>query len=199
MAASIIRILYLRKAFAETADPTFDFIPYAVTTQSQSTLSVMLACSLMLKPFTALLHATRSQTPNHKAGGYCKHWSGTTVGGTPYESYTSFASHVQIIKEPLPSIQASMSTPTSPAASRHSLTDDILLPEILLPSKYTKAPPRPPPPSDAQRPDLSMFTKKTMIKEPPMVTRLGSARSTERGKAWEKVGKDRSLKARGLA
>jgi hypothetical protein len=40
-----------------------------------------------------------------------------------------------------------------------------------------------------------MFTKTTMLREPPAVTRLGSMRE----KTWERVGRDRSLKARGLA
>lgn len=43
-------------------------------------------------------------------------------------------------------------------------------------TKYAKAPPRPPPPSEEQRPDLSMFTKNGTLREPPMVTRLGSGR-----------------------
>tara|TARA_R110002003_G_scaffold112_22_gene9758 strand:- start:1294 stop:1488 length:195 start_codon:yes stop_codon:yes gene_type:complete len=64
-----------------------------------------------------------------------------------------------------------------------------------MPTRYAKAPPRPPPPKDEERPDLSMFTKTTMLREPPAVTRLGSVRE----KAWERVGRDRSLKARGLA
>lgn len=88
-----------------------------------------------------------------------------------------------------------MSTPTSPAASRNSLNEDILLPEILLPTRYTKAPPRPPPPRDEERPDLSMFTKTTVLRQAPAVTRLGSVR----GKAWERIGKERSLRERGLA
>ncbi|CAO2657993.1 Nn.00g072530.m01.CDS01 [Neocucurbitaria sp. VM-36] len=198
VAASIIRLLYLHHAFSDSADPTFDFVPYAITTQCHSTLSVMLACSIMLKPIQNLLQAPRIQSLKPKSG-HCKHWSDTTVGGTPYETYDTFATKSQIVKEPLTSIQASMSTPTSPTTSRNSLSNDILLPDILLPSKYTKAPPRPPPPPEAQRPDLTMFTKKTIIREPPMVTRLGSIRDKESGRAWEKVGKDRSLRVRGLA
>ncbi|KAH7394457.1 hypothetical protein BKA66DRAFT_601057 [Pyrenochaeta sp. MPI-SDFR-AT-0127] len=196
--ASITRLLCLRGAFSDTADPTFDFIPYGVTTQCHSTFSVILACGLILKPFTTLLQAARSQLKRPKSG-HCKHWSGTTVGGTPYESFDSFTTNLEIIKEPLPTIQASMSNPTSPAVSRDSLSHDILLPEILLPSKYTKAPPRPPPPAEDQRPDLSIFTKKTVLRETPMVTRLGSVRDNQRGKAWERVGEERSLWARGLA
>lgn len=158
----------------------------------------MLACSLVLNPLTNLLQVSRSQ-PQQSKQGHCKHWSGTTVGGTPYESFDSFATKLEIIKEPLNAIQASMSNPTSPAASQNSLSHEVLLPEVLLPTKYTKAPPRPPPPSDDQRPDLSMFTKKTVIREPPMVTRLGSVRANQRGKAWERIGETRSLQARGLA
>ncbi|KAF1851504.1 uncharacterized protein K460DRAFT_401525 [Cucurbitaria berberidis CBS 394.84] len=203
VAASIIRLLYLQRALSPSADPTFDFIPYAITTQCHSTLSVLLACSLILRPLTDLFRVTRSQQAQKPKPGHCKHWSGTTVGGTPYETFdsTTATANPQIIKEPLPSIQASMSTPTSPVASRNSLTTtDVLLPDILLPVKYAKAPPRPPPPSDAQRPDLTMFTKKTIIRQPPVVTRLGSVvRGDEGSRAWEKVGKERSLRERGLA
>jgi hypothetical protein len=85
-----------------------------------------------------------------------------------------------------------MSTPTSPAASRHSLDDDILLPEIPVAGRFTKAPLRPPPPSDEERPDLSMFRQKTVIRAPPMVTRLGSV-----GDGGFVRGK--SLRDRGLA
>lgn len=196
IAASCIRLVYLERALAPAPDPTFSYIPYSITTQCHSTLSVILSCMPAFKPLTDLVRADRlTLTPKSR---HSKHWSGTTIGGTPYESYTSFGkSSTQIIKEPLHSIQRSMSTPTSPAASRNSLhaTEDILLPEILMPTRYAKAPPRPPPPKDEERPDLSMFTKTTMLREPPAVTRLGSVRE----KAWERVGRDRSLKARGLA
>jgi hypothetical protein len=131
-----------------------------------------------------------SQT-NFKPRRHSKHWSGSTIGskaigGIPYESYESFGSKSRIIiQEPLHSIQRAMSTPTSPAAS------DILLPEIMLPrTKSTKAPPRPPPPSDEERPDLSMFTKTTICPKKPTVTMLGSG--------WEKAAKTKSLKERGL-
>ncbi|KAJ4366195.1 hypothetical protein N0V83_007830 [Neocucurbitaria cava] len=208
VAASIIRLLYLHQAYSDTTDPAFNFIPYAITTQCHSMLSVMLSCSLMLAPMKTLLQAPPSHTQKQKPR-HSKHWSGTTIGGTPYETYDTFATTTtkpHIVKEPLTSIQASMSTPTSPATSRKSLLDnnnDILLPDILLPTTkyYAKAPPRPPPPPEEQRPDLTMFTKKTtIIREPPMVTRLGgSVRDKESARAWEKVGKDRSLRARGLA
>jgi hypothetical protein len=162
----------------------------------------------MLSPITAVRHAPQPHhTTPKRHSRHSKHWSGTTIGGTPYESYDSFATHYksrsQITKEPLPSIQASMSSPTSPSASRKSLahhTDDVLLPDILLPARYAKAPPRPPPPTEDQRPDLSMFTKKTVLREPPMVTRLGSIRDMERsqGPRWETVGKERNLRGKGL-
>ena len=188
IAASCTRLTYLQQALSADSDPTFNSIPYAITTQCHSTLSVILSCTLALKPLTTLLHIPKPRT-------HSKHWSGTTIGGAPYESYESFGSKPQIIREPLHSIQRSMSGPTSPAASRNSLNEEILLPEILLPSRFTKAPPRPPPPTDEERPDLSMFTKTTVLREPPVVTRLGSVRI----KAWEKVGKERSLGERGLA
>jgi hypothetical protein len=86
-----------------------------------------------------------------------------------------------------------MSTPTSPAASRKSLiasskasvNQDIILPDITMPLNYQKAPPRPPtrppPPCERDRPDLSMFTKTTVLRDcpavvttAPPVTRSGS-------------------------
>ncbi|KAF2820262.1 hypothetical protein CC86DRAFT_118934 [Ophiobolus disseminans] len=191
IAASSIRLVFLEQALSHT-DPTFTYIPYAITTQCHSTLSVILACTLALRPLTNLLDPGISQH-SLKHRRHSKHWSGTTIGGTPYESYDSFAlnSKSHIIREPLHTIQRSMSAPTSPATSRNSLNEDILLPEVVLPSRYTKAPPRPPPPRDEERPDLSMFTQTTIIREPPMVTRVGSVRS--------KVARGKSLKERGLA
>ncbi|KAH7080084.1 hypothetical protein BKA63DRAFT_234704 [Paraphoma chrysanthemicola] len=199
IAASCVRLVYLERALSPSPDPTFSYIPYAITTQCHSTLAVVISCMSALKPLNNLLRAGRI-SPTSKSR-HSKHWSGTTIGGTPYESYTSFGtSSTQIIREPLHSIQRSMSTPTLATASRSSLTptEDILLPEILMPTRYAKAPPRPPPPRDEERPDLSMFTRTTMLRKPPAVTRLGSVRE----KAWERherVGRDASLTARGLA
>ena len=189
IAASSIRLVYLQQALSPT-DPTFKYIPYAIATQCHSTLSVILSCALALKPLTTLLDPTQSHHPPKRR--HSKHWSGTTIGGTPYEYYDSFAldSKAQIIREPLHTIQRSMSTPTSPAASRHSLDEEILLPEIVLPSR---SPRRPPPPRDEERPDLSMFTKTSVVREPPMVTRLGSVRREK------EVGRGKSLRERGLA
>jgi hypothetical protein len=168
------------------SNPTFNYIPYAIITQTHSTLSIIFSCTLTLQPLINLLHTARS-TPPSSPRRHTKHWSGSTIGGTPYESYESFGSKTHIIQEPLQTIQSSMSTPTSPAASH----DDIILPEILLPQRYTKAPPRPPPPSDADRPDLSMFKRTTCLREPPAVTKLGP-------RTWETVGMRKGLKERGL-
>ncbi|KAH7086400.1 hypothetical protein FB567DRAFT_69870 [Paraphoma chrysanthemicola] len=196
IAASCIRLVYLERALSPAPDPAFSYIPYAITTQCHSTLTVIISCMSALKPLNNLLRAGRVSHTSKKR--HSKHWSGTTIGGAPYESYTSFGtSSTHIIKEPLQSIQRSMSTPTSPAASRSSLhpTEDVLLPEVLMPKRYAKAPPRPPPPRDEERPDLSMFTRKTMFREPPSVTRLGSVRE----KVWERASRDTSLTARGVA
>jgi hypothetical protein len=167
-------------------DPAFNYIPYAIITQSQSTLSVILSCTLILQPLVNILNAARCKS-SPKPSRHSKHWSGTTIGGKPYESYESFGSKSHLVQEPLHTIQRSMSTPTSPAASN----EDIILPEILLPQRYAKAPPRPPPPSDAERPDLSMFKKTTCLREPPAVTKLGT-------RTWETVGMTKSLAERGL-
>jgi hypothetical protein len=167
-------------------DPTFASIPYITTSQCQATVAALLACSLTLKPFTQLFQTPHSESPNPRKSRHSKHWSGTTIGGTPYESYASSP----IIKEPLPSIQASMSSPSSPSASRNSLGEDILLPDIPLPEIPKKVPRRPPPPSEEQRPDLSMFRRTTEIRRPPVVTRLGSLRRNKedgREMAWEQV------------
>ncbi|OAK97561.1 hypothetical protein IQ06DRAFT_34522 [Phaeosphaeriaceae sp. SRC1lsM3a] len=184
IAASCLRLVYLKQALSPSPDPSFNYIPYAIITQSQSTISVILSCSLVLQPLINTLHAARTTIQNPRR--HSKHWSGTTIGGTPYESYESFGSKSHIIQEPLHTIQRSMSTPTSPAASN----EDIILPDILLPQRYVKPPPRPPPPSDAERPDLSMFKQTKCLREPPAVTKLGP-------KTWETVAM-RSLGERGL-
>ncbi|KAL1794888.1 hypothetical protein ACET3X_006704 [Alternaria dauci] len=187
VAASIVRLVYLQQAYDRNGDPSFDSIPYAIVTQSQTTLAVLVVCSLCLKPYTRF-EASRSQATKHKSR-HSKKWSGsTTIGGTPYESYNSFPQ--PITKEPLLSIQASMSQPNSPAVSRHSSNHDILLPDLPVPTRSAKRPPRPPPPSEEQRPDLSMFTRNVTIRQQPVVTRLGALQEKE---------SNSSLRARGLA
>lgn len=153
----------------------------------------MLACSLALRPFSKLLRTAMSELLP-KVRRHSKHWSGTTVGGTPYESHDSFTKSPHIAKEPLHRIQRSMSTPSPPATTRNSL--EILLPDVVLPVRSAKPPPRPPPPSDAERPDLSIFTKKTVVQQPPTVTRLGSVRYQGPEKTGNKPEYERSLKSR---
>jgi hypothetical protein len=48
-----------------------------------------------------------------------------------------------------------------------------------MPLRYKKAPPRPPPPTDEERPDLSMFHNK-MIVQQPSVTHLGNGKEGDR-------------------
>lgn len=157
----------------------------------------MIACTFMCNPLTNVLEAACSPIPRLRVR-HSKQWSGTTIG-RPYESYDKFGSSLHIIKEPLSSIQASMSPPTSPSSSRYSLSTDILLPDMPYSPKYTKAPPRPPPPREEERPDLSIFRKETCIRKPPTVTRLGSVKKKPTSRPWERLGHDRSLTARGLA
>ncbi|KAH9863788.1 hypothetical protein J1614_009720 [Plenodomus biglobosus] len=184
IAASILSIIYIPRAFSRSSDPTFSYIPYAIITQTHTTLATLLSNTLILSPLRCLLNKPNPHlTLPSKHSRHTKHWSGTTITttvGTPYTSYTSIhpPPQTEITKEPLPSIQASMSNPNSPAPSRHSLDDGILLPEVLLPTRFAKAPPRPPRPSEAQRPDLRMFTKRTVLRA-PLVTRVGSVRSTD--------------------
>lgn len=186
VAASIIRLIYLRQAYDRNGDLAFDSLPYAVVTQGQTTLAVLIICSLCLKPYSRF-QASPSQSPNRKPA-HSKQWSGSiTVGGTPYESYNSFP--LPITREPLLSIQASMSTPNSPAGSRHSLNEEILLPDTPVPPRSAKRPPRPPPPSEEQRPDLSMFTRSPTTQQSLVVTKLAPCRERERGM---------DLKSRGL-
>jgi hypothetical protein len=90
-----------------------------------------------------------------------------------------------------------MSTPTSPSASRHSLNHDTLLPDIPMPRKTREMPKRPPPPSEEQRPDLSMFRRTTEIRRAPVVTRLGSTRRNEQN-AQDERARERDLSTRGL-
>ncbi|KAF2127975.1 hypothetical protein P153DRAFT_293905, partial [Dothidotthia symphoricarpi CBS 119687] len=164
---SIIRIIYLQCFLSASADPTYASIPYIITTQFQSTISVMLSCTLALKPLAAVLQPSTPRTSIST-----KHWSGSTVGGAPYTLSTIA---LEVIKEPLPLIQASMSTPSLPP-----LSPDRPARDVSPLTRYAKAPPRPPPPSEDQRPDLSMFTQKGTVREPPMVTRLGGARHSNR-------------------
>lgn len=175
------------RGFSGTADPTFDYIPYAIFTQIQTTFAAMLSCTLMLSPLAILPHSILQPYATSKyKSRFSKHWPDNTVGCAPYESYDSFVSHChtrsEAIKEPLSSIQASMSSPLSSRASGKSLApslpQDILLPEVNLPARYIRTPKRPPPPSDEQRPDLSIFTRMIVLQEPPMVTRLGSMRTS---------------------
>lgn len=172
VATSSIRIYFLFYAFSAEADPTFDYIPYAVVTEGHAAIAAMIACTHMLNPVVTLLQAARSPFPKPKSRK-SRHWSGTTIGSS-YNPYDEFEKNEEIIKEPLPSIQASMSTPSSPTSSRqHSLSNEILLPEPLMFTRFKKAPPRPPPPSEDQRPDLSMFHPRMISRDPPMVTKLG--------------------------
>ena len=157
-----------------------------MVTQGQTTLAVLIVCSLCLKPYSRF-QASQSPTPKPKSR-HSKNWSGSiTIGGTPYESYKSFPQ--PIMREPLLAIQASMSTPNSPAGSRHSLNEDILLPDTPIPVRSARRPPRPPPPSEEQRPDLSMFTRSPTTQQAPVVTKLTVCQEREKGM---------DLKSRGL-
>jgi len=172
---SVIRLVFLEQALNRDADPTFDSIPYVTTTQGHGTLAVLLACTLWLRPCSRLqvLQAPKPSDPQPESGDL-KYWADTTIG-TPYESYNSLAADFPIIREPLPSIQASMSMPNSPTVSSRSLGKSILLPDKPMPLRYGKPPPRPPRPTEEQRPDLSMFLRTTVtIQQPPMVTLLGN-------------------------
>lgn len=180
IALSIVRLVYLQPAFDRNTDPTFRYIPYAIATQCHTTLAVLIVCSLCLKPYSHL-RASQSQAHMPKSRR-SNHWSGATIGGiggTPYESYDSFAAISHIVREPLTSIQASMSTPNSRSSSRYSLHNDILLPDSPIPKRNANPPPRPPPPSEEQRPDLSMFTRTTTARQPPVVTNLGNLRGKD--------------------
>ncbi|KAF1914390.1 hypothetical protein BDU57DRAFT_578545 [Ampelomyces quisqualis] len=180
--ASVLRLIYLQSAFTSIDDATFKYIPYAIITQSQATICVVLSCTLTIQPLVNILHAARC-TPSPKPRHHSEHWSGTTIGGKRYESYESLGSKSHLVQEPLHAIQRAMFTPTSNAASH----EDIILPEISLPQKRSaKAPPRPPPPSDAERPDLSMFHKITCLREPPVVTKVDT-------RTWETVGMKKNV------
>lgn len=147
-----MRLIYLIPAYKRSADPTFGSIPYVIATQGQVAFAALIACSLCLEPYSRLRvlcsHALESRS---------RHWSDTTVGGTPYESYDPFAGNSPIIQEPLPCIQASMSTPKVPSEPADSAKTDVLLPDKPTPRRPSRAPPRPPPPRESQRPDMSLF------------------------------------------
>jgi hypothetical protein len=147
----------------------------------------MLTCTLILKPLISFLPANHPEVAP-RLHRHSKHCSESTVGGTPYESYDPCTPTPPVIRVPLHTIQRSMSTPTSPVASHHPLSQVVPLPEIRPISKTAKVPPRPPPPSDEQRPDLSMFTQMTVIRNFPIVTRLGSVR----GKPHVEVGRNQA-------
>ena len=155
--ASVVRLIYLIPAYDRNAEPTFGSIPYIIATQGQVAFAALIVCSLCLEPYSRL-RVLRSHALENRS----RHWSDTTVGGAPYESYNSFAGNLPIIQEPLPCIQASMSTPKIPSEPITSPKTDILLPDKPSPRRPHKPPPRPPPPRDSQRPDMSLFIRKTI-------------------------------------
>lgn len=152
---SALRLTYLTPFFSPT-DPTLTSSPYTLLTQFQSTLSILLACALVLRPLTLL-----SKPPHHR---HAKHWSGSTIG-TPYEAYQPadpFSSRTCIIRQA--------------PASLHEGSEDYILPE-----RVRVPPRRPAPPCERDRPDLSMFRTTTVLRECRSMPSAGTGRLAQTG------------------
>ncbi|KAI8933680.1 hypothetical protein NX059_009398 [Plenodomus lindquistii] len=167
IAASILRIIYLPRAFSRTSNPTYSYFPYAVILQTHTTLAAILSCTLIFPSLRSLLVPSPSTTyapiSGSKKPRHTKGISGSTIGtvpGTPYNSHTSFHpppyTQSEIAKEPLPSIQASMSTVNSPEpsgyiSSPHNIDDAMLFQDVQLQTRTARPPPpRPQRPNAAQ-------------------------------------------------
>ena len=156
-----MRLVYLQQSISEITYRVTPSQSYIIAMQCQLTLAVVLSCTPALPCLTFLV-----DLPLNKASVTLrKHWSGTTLSINGSINY-SLPGPVTLIKEPLPAIQASMIVPPG---SPHGSTVFIPSPAAM---RYSKAPMRPPPPSEHERPDMGMFTRRPAVKEPPIVTLL---------------------------
>lgn len=162
IAESVTRLVYLTPAYDRDAGPTYWSLPYHIATQCHIALVIFIVCTLYLKPFTNL-QQSRSDALTPRSG-LSRHWSSTTIGGTPYESEDPFTGNMNVSKEPLPSIQASMYMPKTSIATATLPKPDILLPDKPMPKRFVKPPPRPPPPRESLRPDMSLFVRTNGIR-----------------------------------
>ncbi|KAH9880736.1 hypothetical protein IAQ61_001030, partial [Plenodomus lingam] len=162
IATSILTAIYTPAAYSRTTTQvqTLSYIPYAILTMTHTTLAPLLSYTLILTPLRSLLSPKPQSHQRHHHHHHHHHHKKTPSDTTTGSSTTTTTPTPTITKEPLPSIQASMSHPNLPSRSRWSGDEDELLPEVRLPVAKPRGnkPRRPPRPSEAQRPDLSMFT-----------------------------------------
>ncbi|KAJ4985413.1 CFEM domain-containing protein [Stagonosporopsis vannaccii] len=156
---SLIRLVHLQQPTADTYHFLLENRPYAIATQCQITIATMLSCTLAL-PYLADLAERPSTETLLKL---TKHWSGSSYGSDIANDYFASAP-APIIRAPLPAIQACMVTPV------HSRQGSAV--SVLSSSGKAKAPLRPPPPSEHQRPDMKTFVRRPTVLRPPPVTML---------------------------
>ncbi|XPS79771.1 hypothetical protein M3J09_011743 [Ascochyta lentis] len=158
---SLMRLLCLQQPVSDGSVPALQSVAYIIATHCQVTLATILSYTPALPCFAVLVKSRSIKAPTKPN----KHWSGTSLDhNTSIDSSSS--KPAILVREPLAAIQASMVAQIgSPYGSVASLAS---------PGHgwFTKAPSRPPRPSENERPDLSMFTRKPTVKKPPLVTLL---------------------------
>ncbi|KAF2623038.1 hypothetical protein BU25DRAFT_425289 [Macroventuria anomochaeta] len=158
---SLVRLVYLQQPTPTGYNPALESLPYAIATQCQIAIAAILSCSPALPCLTTLVDCPSTITPVTVN----EHWSASSSCSNLANDYFASAP-ITLVKEPLPAIQASMTTPTS---SQHGSVVSLTSP---LGGTFAKPPPRPAPPSEHQRPDMSMFTRRPTVMRPPLVTLL---------------------------
>ncbi|KAF1355948.1 hypothetical protein EJ07DRAFT_130065, partial [Lizonia empirigonia] len=161
IALSLIRLVLLQQSVPNSSNLTLESIPYIIATHCQTTVAAVLSCTLALPCLATVVRTC----PRQASITLSKHWSGTSFNSNTSHNSSS-PQPTTIIRAPLLAIQASMATPVdSPSISTLSLPSP-------LGKKFLKAPARPPPPSEHDRPDMSMFIRTPTVKKPPLVTLL---------------------------
>ncbi|KAJ8108486.1 hypothetical protein OPT61_g8141 [Boeremia exigua] len=159
---SLIRLVYVQQPTPDHYIIMLENLPYSIATQCQVTIAAMLSCTMALPCIANLAE----HTPTATAITLNKHWSGSSFGSNIADEY--FASAQAPTMEPLQTIQASMKAPES-----SHLGSMLPPPSPAVGTNAKGAPLRPPPPSEHQRLDMSMFIHKPTRIRPPPVTLLG--------------------------
>lgn len=143
-------------------DFLLETLPYTVTTQCQITIATILCCTTAL-PYFAKFIEHPSSTPNTN-----KCLNSSSSFDDDIASHYFALTQAPVILQPLPKIQASMAISMG---SPHGSIKPLSAHEDKKPAK-SRAPLRPLPPFEHQRPDLSMFTHMPKAMRPPPVTLL---------------------------
>lgn len=141
-------------------------LPYAIATLCQTTIAVMLSCTLILPHLTKLVERPFCDTLLELEK---KAWPDSSLGSDTASDYSK-SEAASVIKAPLPVMQASMVTP---AQSRHGSATSLASSSSAF-SKESTAPARPPPPFEHQRPDMQTFIQRPAVLMPqPAAIRSG--------------------------